>query len=67
MSLAARAAGADGILVEVHCNPAEALCDGDQSQSPAMFASMMDKLRRLDVCMKEIELSYQRSASSDQL
>jgi 3-deoxy-7-phosphoheptulonate synthase len=55
MSLAARAAGADGIMVEVHCNPAEALCDGDQSQSPAMFASMMDKLRRLDMCMMEIE------------
>lgn len=55
MSLAARAAGADGIIVEVHCNPAEALCDGDQSQSPAMFAAMMDKLKRLDACMTEIE------------
>jgi len=55
MSLAARAAGADGIIVEVHCNPAEALCDGDQSQSPAMFASMMKKLKQLDACMKEIE------------
>jgi len=55
MSLAARAAGADGIIVEVHCNPAEALCDGDQSQSPAMFAAMMDKLKRLDDCMTEIE------------
>jgi len=54
MSLAARAAGADGILVEVHCNPAEALCDGDQSLSPEMFASMMDKLNRLDSCMKDI-------------
>ena len=55
MSLAARAAGADGIMVEVHCNPAEALCDGDQSLSPAMFASMMVKLTHLDICMKEIE------------
>jgi 3-deoxy-7-phosphoheptulonate synthase len=55
MSLAARAAGADGIIVEVHCNPAEALCDGDQSQSPDMFASMMVKLRLLDACMREIE------------
>jgi 3-deoxy-7-phosphoheptulonate synthase len=55
MSLAAMAAGADGIIVEVHCNPAEALCDGDQSQSPAMFASMMKKLKQLDACMKEIE------------
>jgi 3-deoxy-7-phosphoheptulonate synthase len=55
MSLAARAAGADGIMVEVHCNPAEALCDGDQSLSPGMFASMMKKLTHLDSCMKEIE------------
>jgi 3-deoxy-D-arabino-heptulosonate 7-phosphate (DAHP) synthase len=39
----------------VHCNPAEALCDGDQSLSPVMFASMMKKLTRLDSCMNEIE------------
>lgn len=54
MSLAARAAGADGIMVEVHCNPAEALCDGDQSLSPGMFASLMNKLKIMDACMKEI-------------
>jgi 3-deoxy-7-phosphoheptulonate synthase len=55
MSLAARAAGADGIIVEVHCNPAEALCDGDQSLSPDMFASLMSKVTRLDRCMREID------------
>jgi 3-deoxy-7-phosphoheptulonate synthase len=54
MSLAARAAGADGIMIEVHCNPAEALCDGDQSLSPEMFASLMNKLNIMDACMKEI-------------
>jgi len=54
MSLAARAAGADGIMVEVHCNPAEALCDGDQSLNPEMFASLMNKLNHMDACMKEI-------------
>jgi 3-deoxy-7-phosphoheptulonate synthase len=54
MSLAARAAGADGIMVEVHINPAEALCDGDQSLSPEMFASLMNKLNLMDACMKEI-------------
>jgi len=54
MSLAARAAGADGLMVEVHCNPAEALCDGDQSLSPGMFASLMEKLKIMDACMKEI-------------
>jgi 3-deoxy-7-phosphoheptulonate synthase len=55
MSLAARAAGADGIMIEVHCNPAEALCDGDQSLSPAMFASLMNKLNIMDACMKKIK------------
>ena len=54
MSLAAMAAGADGIMVEVHCNPGEALCDGDQSMSPEMFAFMMDKLRVLGTTMMKI-------------
>jgi len=47
MSLAAMAAGADGILIEVHCNPSEALSDKDQAMSPDMFASLMRKLRVL--------------------
>ncbi len=54
MSLASVAAGADGVMVEVHRNPAEALCDGDQSLSPPMFAGMMKKLRQLHACMVEI-------------
>ncbi|MFC1819705.1 3-deoxy-7-phosphoheptulonate synthase [Thermodesulfobacteriota bacterium] len=54
MSLAAMAAGADGIMVEVHCNPSEALCDGEQSMSPNMFEDMMKKLQVLGSCMKEI-------------
>jgi 3-deoxy-7-phosphoheptulonate synthase len=47
MSLASLAAGADGIIVEVHYNPAEALCDKDQAMSPALFSGMMDRLRNL--------------------
>lgn len=54
MSLASMAAGADGIMIEVHYNPSEALCDADQSMSPDMFASMMDKLRILRPCMDAI-------------
>ena len=54
MSLASMAAGADGVMVEVHCDPAKALCDGDQSMSPEMFAVMMQKLQKLNFCMKEI-------------
>ena len=47
MSLAAMAAGADGILIEVHCNPAEAMCDKDQAMPPEMFTGLMKKLRGL--------------------
>jgi 3-deoxy-7-phosphoheptulonate synthase len=54
MSLSAMTAGADGIMVEVHCNPSEALCDKEQSMSPDMFLNMMRKLRILNKCMKEI-------------
>ena len=54
MCLASVAAGADGIMVEVHRNPAEALCDGDQSLSPPMFLSMMKKVRKLQSCMTDI-------------
>jgi 3-deoxy-7-phosphoheptulonate synthase len=47
MSLAAIAAGADGLIVEVHPNPAAALCDGPQSLSPSPFAELMQDVRRV--------------------
>ncbi len=47
MALAAVAAGADGLLIEVHNDPAHALCDGAQSITPDQFAALMDKLRVL--------------------
>ena len=45
MSKAALAAGADGIIVEVHNNPECALCDGAQSLKPKKFDKMMGQLR----------------------
>ena len=39
------AAGADGLIVEVHCDPDRALSDGAQSLFPAQFAAMMGKLQ----------------------
>jgi 3-deoxy-7-phosphoheptulonate synthase len=42
---AAVAAGADGIIVEVHCNPAEALSDGPQALTPPMFDELMKTIR----------------------
>ncbi|MBW2147654.1 MAG: 3-deoxy-7-phosphoheptulonate synthase [Deltaproteobacteria bacterium] len=47
LSLAALAAGADGLLVEVHSRPQEALCDGGQSLKPEKFHRLMDALRNL--------------------
>jgi 3-deoxy-7-phosphoheptulonate synthase len=44
MSLAAAAAGADGLLVEVHPHPEEALSDGFQALTPALFRELMTRL-----------------------
>ncbi len=45
LSLAAVAAGADGLLIEVHNDPACALCDGPQSLTPDEFEDLMSKIR----------------------
>jgi len=47
MARAAVAAGADGLIVEVHPNPEEALSDGQQSLKPERFARMMENLKPL--------------------
>ena len=52
MALAAAAAGADGLMIEVHNNPAEALCDGPQSLTPEQFASVAAKVRKVREALK---------------
>ena len=52
MALAAAAAGADGLMIEVHNNPAEALCDGPQSLTPQQFASVAAKVRKVREALK---------------
>jgi len=52
MSRAAVAAGADGLMIEVHPNPAEAESDGQQSLQPETFAAMMRNLRPFVAAMK---------------
>ena len=47
MAMAAAACGADGIMIEVHNNPAKALCDGPQSLTPAQFAAVMEKVKKI--------------------
>ncbi len=47
LAVAAAVAGADGLIVEVHNDPAHALCDGPQSLTPAAFDDMMKKLQKV--------------------
>ena len=63
MSLAAVAAGADGVMIEVHHNPHEALCDKDQAMPPDMFAGLMKKLRVLRSTIRKMNLDRKNKAS----
>ncbi|MDL2288398.1 3-deoxy-7-phosphoheptulonate synthase [Oscillospiraceae bacterium OttesenSCG-928-F05] len=47
LAMAAVAAGADGVMVEVHNNPPAALCDGPQSITPEAFDGLMKKLSNI--------------------
>ena len=47
MAVAAAAAGADGIMVEVHNDPACALCDGAQSLTPTQLDQLTSRVRRV--------------------
>lgn len=47
MSLAAAAAGADGLMIEVHNDPRKALCDGAQSLTPEQFDDVARRVRRV--------------------
>jgi len=47
MAKAAIAAGADGLLIEVHSNPECALCDGEESIKPAKFKELMHDLKKI--------------------
>ena len=47
MAMAATACGADGLMIEVHNNPAKALCDGAQSLTPAAFDDVMQAVNAI--------------------
>ena len=47
MSLAAVAAGADGLEIEVHPDPSKALSDGAQSLTPEMFTDVMTQVNKV--------------------
>ena len=52
MAAAAAAAGADGIMVEVHNNPSCALCDGAQSLTPDQFADLNHRVEIIREAMR---------------
>ena len=47
LAKAAIVAGADGLIIEVHNDPLNALCDGQQSLKPEAFDDLMTDLRKL--------------------
>ncbi len=54
MSLAAVASGADGLIIEVHDRPDEAMCDKDQAMTPDKFTELARKALRLRSFMEEM-------------
>ncbi|MBQ9535059.1 MAG: 3-deoxy-7-phosphoheptulonate synthase [Clostridia bacterium] len=55
LALAAVAAGADGLMIEVHGDPAHALSDGAQALTPEAFARLASKVRALRECLEKTE------------
>ena len=51
MAMAAVAAGADGLIIEVHNDPPHALCDGAQSVTPEQFDGIMERVRAIAACV----------------
>ncbi len=64
MSLAAVAAGADGLMIEVHHCPAEALSDKEQALTPAQFASLADRVRRLRAFVAGLDVNAEAPGAS---
>jgi 3-deoxy-7-phosphoheptulonate synthase len=54
MAMAAVAAGADGLIIEVHPRPAEALSDGPQSLKPDRFAQVVSRVRRVAAALDRV-------------
>jgi 3-deoxy-7-phosphoheptulonate synthase len=53
MALAAVAAGADGLIIEVHNHPEQALCDGQQSITPLLFDKLMKQVAKVRKALYE--------------
>ena len=55
LALGAVATGCAGLQIEVHNDPAHALCDGSQSLKPEVFDPLAKKLLKLHAAMKDLE------------
>ena len=55
MSLGAVACGCDGLIIEVHSNPAEALSDGPQSLTPDDFGILMERVRSIHRAISDVK------------
>ena len=53
MAMAATAAGADGLMIEVHNDPKHALCDGAQSLTPDEFADVVRRVKGIRAVVEE--------------
>ena len=53
LSLAAVAAGTDGLIIEVHNDPTHAKCDGAQSLTPEMFDKLTGQLKKIKSAISE--------------
>ena len=51
LAKAAVAVGADGLIIEVHNDPAKALCDGPQSIKPEDYGTLFDELKAIAVAV----------------
>ena len=58
LSMAAIAAGADGLIIEVHNDPPHAKCDGQQSLTPVQFDSLMSKINAMVELTQKNTISY---------
>ncbi len=59
MALAAVGAGCDGLIIEVHQNPSEAMSDGPQSLTPDNFKNLTRKVKRLRKALNEVEMDQE--------
>ena len=53
MAVAAVAAGADGLMIEVHNDPKKALCDGAQSLTPAQFEKLAKRVEKIRTALED--------------